>query len=131
VRAQRVRCSNRDNQGGCGKSFAIYPQSIRPFASWNAPLLNVLLSAIRSGNSIKAAHEKLPTLLSLESAYASIRRIRLRTHQLRAKLTSKSRAPPGLLTGTLQWTIEHLRHVCGEKDPVGQYQLMFQIPFAN
>lgn len=67
-------------------------------------------------------------MLSLESAYGLLRRIRLRSDAIRTRLVQVARAPPpaSATEDAFESTLQHLLAVCGQEDPVGQFQLRFQ-----
>ncbi len=80
------------------------------------------------GGSIKLSHETIGGLLSLESAYGLLRRLRLRCDAIRSRLIQVARAPPpqSATEDVFESTLQHLLAVCGREDPVGQFQLRFQ-----
>jgi len=132
LRGQRGWCSNRGKRGGCGKTISFVFSWVLPRHSFTADILDHTLTELSSGSSVKTAHERCRTLLSLQGLYHLIKRFSLRIDALRTKLIEKSKPTVSTLSDPILQTFQHLQTVFS-LDPcaISAYQQDFQVPIMG
>jgi hypothetical protein len=133
LRGQRVWCSTRrGKRRGCGHALCILLARVLPRHTFDATLLQKLLSRLLDGASIQAASQQIGIKLGLESVYHILQRFRHRAGAVRSVLLACCSAPPGGYRDPLLQTVEHLRSVfSGRNDFVEAFQVRFQSPIMG
>jgi len=131
-RGQRVWCSNRDQRGGCGRSFSVFLAEVLPRHTVTGPGLWRLLDRWRAGGSIKAAAEALALPFALETLYHALHRLRQQLAAVRSQLWRVQKPGDSSQTDPLLQTVEHLRRLFPQSlCPVTDFQLHFQRPLLE
>lgn len=130
VRGQRIRCSNRNQRRGCGRSLSIFEARVLPGFSVDARLLWAFLAALLENASVHAAAQTILRYFSLSSAYRWRRRLANIQSALRHRLCSLRPAPASSSSDPLRQLIDHFREASlGKANPVEAYQAHFHRPF--
>ena len=130
-RGQRIFCSNRDNQTGCGRSFSVLEPTVLPNHSIDTPALILLLIMVQKceGCIYRAFNRCTKWSFSLSSAYRIWHKIDRWQTELRQRLCQCT-GPPGYdSTEPRLQLIAHLRSAFQTDDPVRSFQVHFQTPF--
>ena len=131
-RGRRMWCSTRAGRGGCGRTVKILFARTLPRHTLTAPMAWTILQGLLDNLPVKAAAEKLRMLLSTDSVYRFLRRLRDRLDALRAALLDRCRPPAIAAADPLLQTAQHLR--CAfplSKSPLEAFQVSFQRPFMG
>lgn len=130
VRGQRIRCSNRGQRQGCGRSFAIFEAWVLPRFCVDARLLWAFLQALLKSVSVHAAAQTVLRYFSLSSAYRWRRRLAEAQTSLRHRLCALMPAPASSSPDPLWQLIDHFREALhGKVSPVEAFQEHFQRAF--
>jgi hypothetical protein len=128
-RGQRVYCSNRHRQRGCGKTFSVLFSLLLKARIIPAGLVVSFLSTVLAGACRQAAWLSLCHGFSLESGYRIWREWVAAQSYLRTWLCRKSPPHEQARDGLAQ-TWDHLRATfAGRPCPVAAFQEHFQQPF--
>ncbi len=94
TRGQRLLCSDRYSNIGCGGTFSIHWDTVIPFCSLRTVQLLGLLRAVSAGSSTHGAWAVSRLSVSVQTAYRWVARWRHHTAHLRARLCLVA-PPPG------------------------------------
>jgi len=130
VRGQRIRCSNRGQRQGCGRSFSIFEARVLPGFSVDARLLWAFLEALLKNANVHAAAQTVLRYFSLSSTYRWRRRLADVQTSLRHRLCLLMPAPSSSSSDPLMQLVDHLREALhGKASPVETFQERFQQAF--
>ncbi len=128
-RGQRIRCSERGQCGGCGRSFSIYRPQTLPRRSVGSDYLLALLTAIRERDGcVHHAWQQGARWFSLSTAYRLWKEFRLTQTQLRHRLCALTAPLPSRHGEPGLQLIDHLLAAFGE-DSIKAYHKHFQQSF--
>jgi len=131
-RGKRVFCSNRNCRAGCGRTYSILLAYNLFRRMLNTLQLWAFISLISDGSSIKSAWQQT-CKLALETAYSTWTSFRKNQSHIRSRLSRHSAAPKAIHAGSaINHLIAHLKDsFIGKKDPIGEFQASFQVPFLR
>lgn len=128
-RGQRIRCSNRGDNCGCGRSFAIFEPETLPKRSICSGFLLALLKAILDqAGCVHQAWQKSTRWFSLSTAYRTWEALRLHQPQLRHRLCGRISPPASPHSEPRLQLITHLCTAFEDEDPVEAFHAHFQEP---
>ena len=130
-RGQRIFCSNRGNQDGCGSSFSILKSTSLPKRSIDTAALTILLTAVLTcaGCIFRAFNQCTKWPFSLSSAYRVWSEIDRWQSQLRHRLCQCTGPPKCSSTEPRLQLLVHLQAAFKTDDPIRSFQAHFQTPF--
>lgn len=132
TRGQRVFCSDRGQQRGCGRTFPVLFAWVLPRHSFTATLLWQAVQQWLGGLSRKASWQTVTTPLALDSFYHLLQRLRRRLTPLRTVLAASHRPPNSRHADPLLQTFEHLQVVFPKVTcPLETFQQHFQRPWTG
>lgn len=130
-RGQRIFCSNRGNQKGCGGSFSVLEPTSLPNRSINTSALSLLITTLLTcaGCLYRAFNQCTKWPFSLSSAYRVWGEIDRWQSQLRHRLCQCTGPPACSSSQPRLQLLAHLRLAFQTDDPIQSFQAHFQTPF--
>lgn len=125
IRGQRILCSSRGKNKGCGRSLTIYFKWIIPGFTVDAHILWMLLDFLRRHSEVHQAWLRVSRYFSLSSACRWWRRLVRNQTYVRAQLWRVCPPPDCASPEPKDQFLEHLHRAFGE-DPLAGFQLHFQ-----
>lgn len=113
VRGRRLLCSARFRRAGCGRTVSVWLETTLPRFTVRTATLSALLEAVVSGESKKAAWERLEAGLSLRSVYRLWARLLAAQSHMRTALCALTEPPPSTDPRPIAQLLGHLQQAFG------------------